>query len=167
MTTRSLTVARTLSDDGERLDTPKNGFTRTVDLTNEAVRVLRAQVARRKAEKLHRGWADLRRALFPSKAGTDADPADVRRAFRRVCRKAGLVTAKGAPLFSPHRHTTASLLLQTGTADVYYVQRMLGHADIGLTASTYGSWHRPDRRPNLDALDRTPDAPDTEAEATA
>jgi len=47
-----------------------------------------------------------------------------------------------------------------------YVQRMLGHAEIALTLGTYGSWHRPDRRPNLDALDRTP-APAEDKEAQA
>jgi integrase len=166
---RTLTVARTLSDDGERVDTPKSGLTRTVDLTNEAGRVLRAQAVRRREEKLRRGWKALPRPLFPSMAGTYPDPADVRRAFRTVCEKAGLTDDDGGgALFSPHslRHTTAALLLQSGTADVYYVQRMLGHADIALTAGTYGSWHRPDRRPNLDALDRTTAAPeDQEAQA--
>ena len=33
---------------------------------------------------------------------------------------------------------------------------MLGHADISLTVNTYGAWLKPNRRPNLDALDRTP-----------
>jgi hypothetical protein len=31
---------------------------------------------------------------------------------------------------------------------------MLGHGDISLTVGTYGGHHQPDRRPNLDALDR-------------
>jgi integrase len=46
-------------------------------------------------------------------AGTYADPADVRRAFRSVCEKAGLTDADGDVLFSPHslRHTAAALLL--------------------------------------------------------
>jgi hypothetical protein len=43
---------------------------------------------------------------------------------------------------------------------------MLGHADIALTVGTYGSWHRPTRRPDLDAMDRTPEA-ETAAEASA
>jgi integrase len=97
--------------------------------------------------------------------------ADVRRVFRAVCKAACLVDdeTKKRPLFSPHglRHTTASLLLQSGAADVYYVQRMLGHADIALTAGTYGGWHHPDRRPNLDTLDRTPDAGRNPEEAQA
>jgi len=43
------------------------------------------------------------------------------------------------------------LLLQAGV-DVYYVSRMLGHADIGLTVNTYGSWLHPSRPGALDAL---------------
>src|SRR5207244_1823400 len=41
---RILRVERTLSDDGERVDTPKGGAGRKVDLSNEAVRVLRAHL---------------------------------------------------------------------------------------------------------------------------
>jgi hypothetical protein len=71
------------------VDTPKNDLSRRVDLTNEAVRTLRAQLVRRRAEKLRRGWPTLPRPLFCSVAGTHANPSDVRRAFRRVCQKAG------------------------------------------------------------------------------
>jgi hypothetical protein len=67
---RTLTVERTLSDDGERVDTPKSDATRTVDLTNEAVRVLRAQIVRRREGKLRRGWKALPKVFFPSMAGT-------------------------------------------------------------------------------------------------
>jgi hypothetical protein len=35
-----------------------------------------------------------------------------------------------------------------------YVSRMLGHADIGLTVNTYGSWLNPSRPGALDVLDR-------------
>ncbi len=146
---RSLRVERTLSDDGQRVDTPKGGFGRTVDLSNEAVRVLRAHLTRRKAEKLARRWHELPKPLFSSTAGTTADPSGVREAFRRVCIEAGLVdtrpgadgTPKTSARFTPHglRHTYAALHLQHGT-DVYYVSRMLGHASIELTVSTYGAW---------------------------
>jgi hypothetical protein len=38
--------------------------------------------------------------------------------------------------------------------DLYYVSPMLGHADIELTVSTYGSWLNPSRPGALDVLDR-------------
>jgi integrase len=153
---RTVTVERSLSNDGSRVGTPKNDLSRCVDLTSEAVRPLRTQLVRRRAEKLRRGWSTLPRPLFCSLAGTHANPSDVRRAFRRICTKAGLVTEAGRATFTPHglRHTFASIILQSGVADAYYVQRMLGHGDISLTVGTYGAHHQPDRRPNLDALDR-------------
>jgi len=172
---RMLRVERTLSDDGTRIDTPKGGIGRDVDLSNEAVRVLRAHLLRRRAEKLARGWRDLPTPLFCSTAGTTADPSGVREAFRRVCAAASLVTTtlgpdgtpKTSSRFTPHglRHTYAALHLQHGT-DVYYVSRQLGHASIALTVSTYGAWLKPNRRPAVDALDRTMEAA-TEVQAQA
>jgi len=43
---------------------------------------------------------------------------------------------------------------------------MLGHADIGLTVATYGSWLNPSRPAALDALDRVTTEPSA-AEATS
>jgi integrase len=121
---RRLRVERTLSDDGKRVDTPKGGFSRDVDLSNEAVRVLRAHLVRRREEKLRRQWAALPKALFCSTDGTHADPSGVRQAFRAACRTAGLVQEreaapeKPAARFTPHglRHTFAALHLQAPTS---------------------------------------------------
>src|SRR5262245_52657413 len=76
-------------------------------------------------------------------------------------------TPRTSPRFTPHglRHTYAALHLQHGT-DVYYVSRQLGHASIALTVSTYGAWLKPNRRPAVDALDRTMEAA-TEVQAQA
>jgi integrase len=163
---RRLRVERTLSDDGQDVGDVKGGIPRDVDLSNEAMRVLRAHLTRRREEKLSRGWRRLPRPLFCSTVGTYADPSGMRAAVRKVCAAAGLVAERpgkdGKPRlaarFTPHglRHTWAALHLQEGT-DVYYVSRMLGHADISLTVNTYGAWLKPKRRPNIDMLDRTPD----------
>jgi hypothetical protein len=40
---------------------------------------------------------------------------------------------------------------------------MLGHADIGLTVATYGSWLTPSRPDTLDVLDRAASAAAQEA----
>jgi integrase len=173
---KTLRVERSLSIDGRRIGTPKGGFGRTVDLSNEACRVLRAHLTRRREETLQRGWPELPLPLFYSTAGTYADPSGMREAFRRVCLQARLTEPHptkrdkhGKPKlvarFSPHglRHTWAALHLQEGT-DVYYVSRMLGHADISLTVNTYGAWLQPTRRAAIDALDRTPDPNRTDEE---
>jgi integrase len=173
---RTLRVKRTLSDDGERIDSPKGGIGRDVDLSNEAVRVLRGHLTRRREDTLRRkSWRELPKPLFCSTAGTYADPSGVREAFRRVCAAAGLVEQRPAtdgekprmgPRFTPHglRHTYAALHLQHGT-DVYYVSQQLGHASIELTVSTYGAWLKPNRRAAVDALDRTPAEAHAEAQA--
>jgi integrase len=72
----------------------------------------------------------------------------VRYAFRKVLKAAHL------PHFTPHslRHTYASLLLIAGV-DVYYVSRMLGHANISETVDTYGRWLPANRKGALDVLD--------------
>jgi integrase len=163
---RTLRAERALSDDGERIDTPKGGIARDADLSNEAVRVLRAHLTRRREEKLRRGWRELPTRLFCGTDGTDAAPTGVREAFYRVCLAAGLVEQRPgkdpekprtSPRFTPHglRHAYAALHLQHGT-DVYYISRQLGHADIALTVGTYGAWLQPHRRAAVDALDRTP-----------
>src|SRR5262249_13539022 len=72
---RVLHVERTLSDDGKRIDTPKGGFSREVDLSNEAVRVLRAHLVKRRTEKLRRKWRELPKPLFCSMDGTYPDPS--------------------------------------------------------------------------------------------
>jgi integrase len=161
---RTLRVARTLAaDDDEQqsatyTSTPKGNRARTVDLSGEAVAVLRAHLTRRRAEKLRRGWREMPRPLFCTTASTYANPSNVRRAFAAVLRRAKL-----PPHFTPHglRHTFASLLLQAGV-DVYYVSRMLGHAGIALTVDTYGAWLAPNRPGALDVLDRET-APASEA----
>jgi integrase len=164
---RTLRVERSLSVDGRRIDTPKSGIGRYVDLSNEACRVLHAHLTSRREEKLSRGWRELPKPLFCSTVGSYADPSGMREAFRRVCLKAKLVTSQPTkrdrngeprlvPRFSPHglRHTYTALHLQAGT-DVYYVSQMLGHADITLTVATYGAWLQPTRRAAVNALDRT------------
>jgi integrase len=150
----TLHVERALSDDGARIETPKGNRSRDIDLTPKAAAVLQTQIAHRKAQKLERGWREMPKTLFCSKAGTYADPSNVRAAFRRVLNKAELPSH-----FTPHglRHTYASLLLAEGV-DVYYVSDQLGHASIELTVSTYGAWLKPKRRAGLDTLDDADDA---------
>jgi hypothetical protein len=56
------------------------------------VRVLRAHLSRRRAEKLRQGWSDLPRPLFCSTAGTYADPSGVRRRSAASARRPGSST---------------------------------------------------------------------------
>ena len=87
--------------------------------------------------------------MFCSEAGTPLEPANVRRVFARILRRAKLPGS-----FSPHclRHTFASLLLQQGESPVY-VQRQLGHASIKLTVDTSGRWLPMGNKAAVDRLD--------------
>jgi integrase len=144
---REVRVARALS--AGRVDTPKAGHGRTVDLSKPLSEMLGRLQVQRKAEKLKSGWSEIPLWAFCTSAGTPLDESKVRKAMSRVLKAAGL------PLhFSPHclRHTYASLLLQQGESPAY-VQRQLGHASIQLTVDTYGKWLPNENKGAVDRLD--------------
>jgi hypothetical protein len=87
--------------------------------------------------------------VFCSESGGLLDEVNVRRAFRRVLKTAGLPHH-----FWPHclRHSYASLLLQQGEGPEY-VKRQLGHASIELTVDTYGKWLPRGNKAAVDRLD--------------
>src|SRR5262249_3834356 len=108
-----------------RLETPKSGISRTVDVSRQLGDVLAKLETAHKAEKLRLGgkataW------VFHTQPGKEYDPSFVQRAFKRVVKAASLPEH-----FTPHclRHTYASILLQLGVSAIY-VQRQLGHASI-------------------------------------
>ncbi len=106
---REIRVARTLS--GGRLDTPKSGHGRTVDMSEQLAHVLLRLYVHRKTEAVKRKWESVPEWVFCTEAGTLADESRVRKVMRRA------LTATGLALhFSPHclRHPFASLLLQQG-----------------------------------------------------
>src|SRR5262249_46367656 len=107
---RTVRVERALSDDGKRIEsTPKGNRARKVDLSTEAVAMVRKHMVDRKAYKLRFGWPEMPAPFFCTKAGNYALPCNVRRDFEAVLAAAGLAA------FTPHglRHTFASLYLTT------------------------------------------------------
>ena len=144
---REIRVARGFSRG--RLETPKSGVGRTVDMSQELSRGLRRLHIERKAETLRRGWAQVPVWIFCTQEGTPYDLAFVQRVFKRV-----VTEAKLPPHFTPHclRHSYASQLLQLGVSPVY-VQRQLGHASIKLTVDTYGKWLPMGNKAAVDRLD--------------
>lgn len=144
---REIRVVRALS--AGRIESPKSGHGRTVDMSHQLARALQRLQVERKAETLKRGWAEMPPWVFCSDAGTPVDGSRVRKAFARVLEAAGL-----PPHFTPHclRHTFASLLLQQSESPAY-VQRQLGHASIKLTVDTYGKWLPMGNKAAVDRLD--------------
>ncbi len=152
---RKVRFARSVSPSGV-VSPPKNGRSRTVDMSLTLRGVLEAHQAKLRAAAFKAG-EPMAPWVFPSEAGSTLDANNLRdRVFAKVCRKAGL------PYHAPHdlRHTFASLLLQDGVS-LAHVQRMLGHSDPRLTASLYGKWLPVE---NPDAVDRL-DAPAPAAKA--
>ncbi|WP_369012381.1 tyrosine-type recombinase/integrase [Demequina capsici] len=70
--------------------------------------------------------------MFTREDGTDLHPETVSKSFTRAAKAAGLREIR----FHDLRHGAASLLLAAGT-DIAVVSKMLGHANLAITADTY------------------------------
>lgn len=113
--------------DEERLYLPKtkNGHSRTVHLNEKALAVLDDLLTKKEAEARTRNSA----YVFPSRAGTKKGYIyDLRKPFEHACRAASVENLRLHDL----RHTFASIAVSSG-ADLYAVQRLLGHRDIAMT----------------------------------
>lgn len=107
----------------------KTNRSRELQLTEGLVRMMMDVRSRTLLE----GTDDLDGLVFLNPYGRRLDPKFVRDRLRDLCKEAGV------PTISPHkaRHTAATLALGA-TGDLHAVQRMLGHAQISLTANLYG-----------------------------
>jgi integrase len=122
-----------------KIQTPKSGRGRRVDLSDQLASVLREQVKGKSPDDL----------LFPSKKGTILQPDNFRkRAWTRLFIEAGLPRVRVHDL----RHTFASLLLQKGTS-LAYVKEQMGHHSISVTVDTYGHLVPGGNRAEVNRLD--------------
>ncbi|MHA6802947.1 tyrosine-type recombinase/integrase [Salinifilum ghardaiensis] len=78
--------------------------------------------------------------MFPSAAGTRLDSHNVRRAFRKMVRDAGLPPKERAP--REMRHSFASLLSDSGVP-LEDIARLVGHSGTGATETVYRKQIRP------------------------
>ena len=113
--------------DEERIYLPKtkNGRSRTVHLNGRAKEVIEDLLTRKDQEDRTRG----KEHVFPSRQGAKKPYIyDLRKPFEKACQSAGIEN------FHIHdlRHTFASMAVSSG-ADLYAVQRLLGHQDIAMT----------------------------------
>jgi integrase len=102
---REIRVERSWS--AGRIETPKTGQTRSVDMSAQLERTLRRLEIDRMVEKLRHGWEERPPWVFCTEAGTPLDESRVRKAFALALRRAKL---PGVRLYDL-RHTFASLLL--------------------------------------------------------
>ena len=133
---RVLRVSRAVSRVGgtAQLGPTKTTFSRRqLRLPRGTEDALRQHRARQRAQQDRMGehWQDLG-LVFPTSRGTLLDPANLRRALRKVTEQAGLGH------WHPHelRHSAASLLSAAGVP-LEEVADVLGHASTRVTSATY------------------------------
>lgn len=97
----------------------KNGKPRTIPLTQKAVDILTEKSRIRNIKN------DL---VLTSSVGTRIDCDNLRRAFKKALKKAGIQDFH----FHDLRHTFATRLAQNGV-DIYTISKLLGHKDIRMT----------------------------------
>ncbi len=83
-----ITVARALAKNN-RIETPKSGHGRTVDMSEQLATALRRLQIEQKTERLRRGSAEVS-WVFCTDTGTPLDDSRVRKLFARVLKAAGL-----------------------------------------------------------------------------
>jgi integrase len=138
---RRLRVERTWTDG--RLGPTKSGRVRWVDMSAELARVLAGYLP-----TCRQGW------LFPGRTGTKPLWSAN---FQKVMKRA-LVAAGLPEKLHPHsfRHAWATVLLEEHLADLFYVQRQLGHSSIRTTCDLYARAAEPRNLAAVDALDPVP-----------
>lgn len=112
---------------------------RSVEITEEAIQVLKAHKAKQNAEKLEAGGAyqgdsdEKERLVFCTGLGNVVNPRSFVRDFQGCLKQAGLEKVR----FHDLRHTYATMLLEAGVA-LNTVQEQLGHHSPTFTAEQYG-----------------------------
>lgn len=112
----------------------KRGKSRSVRLTQSAIKALRSHRKRQLEEKLRLAglWQELG-LVFPTQVSIPMDADNlVSRSFEPLLKRAGLPRVR----FHDLRHTFATVLL-SGGIHPKVVQEMLGHANISQTMDTY------------------------------
>ena len=110
-----------------------NSSRRPVALAPATTDVLREHRRQQLAERLALGpsYSDQDLA-FATPLGTPIDPSNLRRAWERIVRSAGLAHLR----FHDLRHIHATLMLMGGVHPKVVAER-LGHANVGITMDTY------------------------------
>jgi len=145
-----------------RVNEPKSGKARRVDMSGQLTTALRDHKSLQEAEAALQGHPLPERVFSTPTGHAVADDAFRNNVWAPILRRAGLRDRK------PHtlRHTYASLLIDMGQP-LTYVQHQLGHHSAAFTLKVYGHLlPRGDRRA-VDALDDAPAAPIRNPAATA
>lgn len=121
---RTATISKALDHYTDAVGPTKSRRTRTVDLPDELLPVLRAQLARQRTGET--------RVCTSRYSGEVPRPSAVQMWVGRLCEAAGVT------VLSPHaaRHSFATLSLEEGVP-LKEVSDLLGHASMAITANVY------------------------------
>ena len=143
----ALTVQRQILETGA-FAPPKDGSSRTIELTPEALSILRRQKINLAALQLQAGsgWNDSD-LIFRKPNGQHIDPSTFRDAVRAIGQSIGI---QG---LHPHdlRHSYAVAALRSG-ADVKSVQHNLGHKSAAMTLDIYAAYTKDAGRVSAERL---------------
>jgi integrase len=142
-----------------KLETPKSGKSRRVDMSKQLAETLEQLKQARKIQTVKKGWKQIPGWVFIGETGNPVDEGHFRsRVFAKSLDLAKLRKIRIHDL----RHSFASLLIQAGES-LAYVRDQLGHHSIKITVDTYGHLVPGGNKAAVDRLDdaqfRTPDAP--------
>jgi integrase len=133
-------------------DTKTRKSRRTLAIPRRCVEALAAHRAQQEEDRIRAGsrWSDLG-LVFTTKIGTTLDAANVRRAFRRVTRAAGL----DPRMWSPRelRHSFVSLLSASGVS-LEKIADLCGHSGTTVTEKVYRKQLRPVLLEGAEVMDR-------------
>jgi integrase len=129
--------------------TPKSR--RSLQLPAVAVEALKLQQKQQEKDRRIAGqkWQE-HCLVFATKVGTPLLNGNVRRAFRRICKQAGI---RGEWTPRELRHTFVSLMSETGMA-IEEISHLVGHSSTTVTETVYRQELRPVIRSGADAMDK-------------
>lgn len=132
-----------------KIETPKNGKTRRVDMSRQLAQTLRELKHNMKVEAVRNGWGQIPEWVFVTEAGRCLHDTHFRsKVFNRALDKAGLRHIRIHDL----RHSYASQLIQAGES-LAYIRDQLGHHSIKVTVDIYGHLAPEGNKEAVDRLD--------------
>ena len=132
-----------------KIEPPKNGKTRKVDMSAQLAEVLKTYQIECKKKGLALGLGDVPEYIFTNEKGGLVDKDNWRRrVFNKALEKAELRRIRIHDL----RHTYATLRISKGD-NIQDVSNQLGHHSVKLTLDVYSHWMPGKRKDEVDALD--------------
>ena len=143
---RFINIERGLSKG--KIETPKSGQSRKVDMSLQLTDVLKRLQHQRKVETLKNGWSSMPDWVFVACDGSPYHESYPRRIFYKAIKKARLRKIRVHDL----RHTYATLRITKGD-NVADVSKQLGHHSVKFTMDIYYHWIPGGNKNEVDGLD--------------